>query len=473
MKDESQRPQTASCRTIALLSLLLAIGCSSPTEPPKPKKKNVILITLDALRQDHLSAFGYTRQTSPNIDWLALNGVSFRTVVTTGCAPRVAMTSLFTSQPFSWAQLQNGTTLSESSTTMAEAFAAGGYQTAGFVASPVLARETGFGQGFEKYVDFADGPADYVTADVAVQAAIDHLKARAADAPPFFLYVSLLEPHPPWKHASPWLTSAEASNSFFDQSCTYIPTGDEIALLGTDQKEHLIAKYDGALRFADEQIGNLIKHLRTSGQLGNTIIAVTTDYGFELLDRFSVSHDYNPFDEVVRIPLVIFDQTTSFKDAIPKAVQARIFDVGPTLMGLAGVAFPAGVEGIDLLNRAQDVPELAFVHCTDADVVRSLEYKLIDFDLAPVRQRVRQMPEGLEDGVKFYALRSDPREELDAQGSGGEHLQKMQGALASFRSALGREPMHLAESGAGVAPKTRERLRVLGYDSAVASAGTK
>ncbi len=471
MKDGIQRPRSATRRAIALLSLLLAIGCSSPAEPPKPKKKNVILITLDALRQDHLSTFGYTRQTSPNIDWLALNGVAFRTVVTTGCAPRVSMTSLFTSKPFSWAQLQNGTNLSESSTTIAEAFAAAGYQTAGFIASPILARETGFAQGFEKYVDFGDGPADYVTADIAVQAAIDHLKARAADAPPFFLYVSLVEPHPPWRHASPWLTSAESSNSFFDQTCTYIPSGDEIALLGNDQRDHLIAKYDGALRFADEQIGNLIKQLRTSGQLNNTTIAVTTDYGLELLDRFSVSHDYNPFDEVVRIPLVIFDQTTSFKDAIPKAVQARIFDVGPTLMGLADVAVPADAEGIDLLKRAQDVPELAFVHCADADVVRSLEYKLIHFDLTPIRQRVRQMPEGLEDGVKLFNLRSDPREELDARGSGGEQLQKMESALASFRSSLDREPLRLAESGASIEPKTRERLRVLGYDAPVAGGG--
>jgi arylsulfatase A-like enzyme len=118
------------------------IGCSSPSEPPKaPKKKNVLLITLDALRQDHVSAFGYSRQASPNIDWLALNGVAFRTVVPTGCGPRISLTSLFTSKQFTWSQLENATSLRDSSTTMAETFTAAGYQAAGFVTSPILAKK--------------------------------------------------------------------------------------------------------------------------------------------------------------------------------------------------------------------------------------------------------------------------------------------------------------------------------------------
>jgi hypothetical protein len=139
-------------------------------------------------------------------------------------------------------------------------------------------------------------------------------------------------------------------------------------------------------------------------------------------------------------------------------------------MGLAGITPPAEVEGIDLLRRAQDVPELAFAHCADADVVRSIEYKLIDFDLSELRKRGKRLPEEFKDGIKFYVLRSDPREEIDAKEARPEQLQKMQSALDGYRAALGREPVRLADSGTGIEPKTRERLRVLGYDSPQAAA---
>lgn len=452
-----------------LLSLLFLAACSSSSEPPKPpKKKNVLLITLDALRQDHISAFGYFRQTSPNIDWLTINGVAFRRVITTGCSPRMSLTSLVTSQPYAYSQLEGRTVLRESNETLAETFAAAGYRTAAFVASPILASESNFDQGFQTYVDFAEAPAAYITADLPVQAAIDHLKtgtSKAADAPPFFIHLHLQEPHPPWTHGSPWLSTEEKSDSFFNETCNYIPSADELALVGSDEKEHLIAKYDGSLHFADEQIGALLKELRTDGRLKNTIVAVTSPYGIELLDRFSVTHDYNPFDEVIRTFLIVFDQSASFKDAIPDALQARIFDVGPTLMGLADVTPPEGTEGVDLLGPPQDMPEFAFTRCANADTVRSIDFKLISVDLSRLRDSERQLPVGLDEGVRLYVLRSDPREEIDARESRPDQLARMQEALNGFRAALGREPVQMVDTANVLKPKTRERLRVLGYDA--------
>jgi arylsulfatase A-like enzyme len=70
-------------------------------QPPEPPAKNVILITLDALRPDHLSFTGYSRETSPNIDWLARNGIVFPTIIPTGCSTKVSLTSLITSTAYS------------------------------------------------------------------------------------------------------------------------------------------------------------------------------------------------------------------------------------------------------------------------------------------------------------------------------------------------------------------------------------
>lgn len=456
----------------SLVSLLGLAACSSPSEPPKPpKKKNVLLITLDALRQDHISAFGYFRQTSPSIDWLAINGVAFRRVITTGCSPRMSLTSLFTSKGFAYSQLDGRTTLRDGNETLAEAFAAAGYQTSAFVASPILATESNFDQGFQTYLDFADAPQTYVTADLPVQAAIEHLKTISAEAPPFFLYLHLQEPHPPWTHGSPWLSGQEKSDSFFNESCNYIPSADDLALVGTEEKEHLIAKYDGALHFADEQIGALVGELRADGRLKNTIIAVTSPYGIELLDRFSVTHDHNPFDEVVRTFFIIYDQAASFSNAIPDALQARIFDVGPTLMGLAGIEPPAGGEGVDLLGPTKDLPEFAFTRCANADTVRSIDFKLIEVDPSRLPEGARQLPVGLEAGTTLHVLRSDPRQEIDASESRPEQFAKMQKAMATFRAALGREPVEMVGATTVLKPRTLERLRVLGYNGTPPTAG--
>lgn len=456
----SHQPPITSFVVAITIALLALLGCQSAEEPPKPaKRKNVLLITLDGLRQDHLSAFGYIRPTSPNIDGLVINGVAYRTVVPAGCAARASLTSLLTVKPYSFAQLENGAILKASNDTLAEAFSAAGYKTAAFVASPILASETKFDQGFETYNDFADSPETYVTADLPVRAAVSHLHGRATDGPPFFVFVQLQEPHPPWKHGSPWLKGEEKSDSFFDESCAYIPSGDDSAMVGPQQKEHLVAKYDGSLQFADQQIGALLAELRSSGQLSNTIVALTSTHGIDLMERFSAGHMYNPFDEVLRTFAVFFDQSRSFKDAFPDAVQARLFDVGATLMSMAGVDKTPGMEGVDLLAGAQIVPDLAFAHCDDADVVRSLEYKLIAFDLAPLRAPGKHLPSQLKDGTKLYALRSDPSEQLDVSESNPEELAEMLKALDGFRAVLGRPGATLAND--QLKPKTQERLRVL------------
>lgn len=424
----------------ALLLSCVLLGCQPASEPLPAKKKNVLIIVLDAVRQTHLSTFGYFRPTTPNLDWLAVNGLTVRNVIPTGCSTTVSLTSLFTSMPYAYNQMESGTTLRDDNMTLAEIFGPAGYRTAAFVASPALARESNFDQGFATYMDFKESGNPYVGADIAIKAAIDDLKAHAGDPSPFFLYVHLQEPHPPWKHESPWLSGKEAEESFLDKGCRYLPSADEMAFVEDHQKAAMIAKYDGALRFADEQIGVLIKELRSLNRLDDTIIAVTTGHGIELLDRFSATHAYNPFDEVVRGFLIVFDRSASFRDAIATDLQVRIFDVGPTLMGLAGVAVPSSVEGVDMLQSAKDLPQTAFVHCAGADVVRSFEYKLIDFDFSQLRQRGLRPPATLEDGVKLFALRADPGETAGVKDSESSELARLQAALVEYRKSLGTPP---------------------------------
>ena len=439
---------------------LAAAGCSGRPEAPT---KNVLLITLDGARQDHLSAFGYSRRTTPNIDWLAANGVAFRNVVPTGCSTLPSLTSLFTSRGWAGSQIDRRSVLRESNVTLAETFAAAGYDTAGFVASPVLAAETRFGQGFAVYEDFRDVPVRYVTAERPVHAAIRYLQSRDT-ARPIFLYLHLEEPHPPWRQDSPWLDGEERSQSFFGEGCTYVPTADELAQLDDRTKANLVAKYDGALRYADEQIGYLLEHLRTSGMLANTAVAVSTDHGLELVDRYSATHGYNPFDEVVRTFLILYDQSTSFVGVAPEQVQARIFDIGPTLMALARVDKPPTAEGVDLLSRGAVVPEYAFTKCYNADIVRTLDYKLINVDFSRARRNGDHLPVGLREGRHLYALRTDPGEKNDIAGRNPRIEAAMENARVTRGSAQPEPKPADGSQPVTMDPIVEERLRVLGYE---------
>ncbi len=437
------------------------IGCGESAPP------NVVLITLDALRQDHLSILGYERPTTPTIDWLARNGRVFRDIVPSSCSTKASLTSLLTSLDYSThGIIEHSAVVGEHHEMLAETFAGAGYATAGAVATPHLTASLGYGQGFEAYLDHADLDVDYVTADVVIDGARSFIDSREDGGKPFFLYLHVEEPHPPWKHPSPWVEHGTKRDRFFDKGCGHIPDRDELAALTPEERHDLIAKYDGALRFADEQIGLLIEQLRQSGEIDNTLIAVSTDHGLELMDRYSASHGFNPFDEVLRGFLVLFDGRSIGSAVRFEEGQGRIFDIGPTLLAMAGLEQPAGQDGRDLLGDPEQIPRIAFASCYGFQAARTLKYKLITFDLKEARSwyRSTNRPAGLRQGVHLFDLAADPGERRDISEERPRMQEQMWRQLMAYRRAIeerSETPETMADEERS--EKEVERLRSLGY----------
>lgn len=450
-------------RTAASLAVVavLLLGCGSDAPP------NVVLITLDALRQDHLSLFGYERPTSPNIDWLAGRGRIFRDVVPTSCSTKASLTSLLTSLDYSsHGIIHHAAMVGDGHEMLAETFRRNGYATAGVVATPHLSASLGYGQGYDQYTDHADLEVDYITADLVMAGAQRFLDSPRPSKQPFFLYLHLEEPHPPWNHPSPWVENGTSTTRFFDEGCGHIPTREELDTLDADERFDLIAKYDGALRFADEQIGRLIQQLRSRGDLDNTIIAVSTDHGLELLDRYSASHGFNPFDEVLRGFLVLFDGRSTDHSVQLEEGQGRIFDIGPTLLGLAGLPAPEGLDGVDLIRERDRLPRFAYSTCYGFEAVRSLDHKLIFFDLTLARRRYKSTnrPTNMREGIQLFDLRADPGERTDLSEELPRVRQQMWRQLRLYRKKL-RERTSDAPTVADEERSDQEldRLRALGY----------
>jgi membrane-anchored protein YejM (alkaline phosphatase superfamily) len=195
MRTSTQRPvHVRFARPVGLIATLaglaaLALGLIEP----RPRQPNVIIVMADTLRADHLSLFGYARETSPQITALARGGVAFSSAISQAPYTSKSIEALFTGDLPSPATAVSTRELPGWRETLAEHFRAAGYQTAGFSGNPLVSRATGHAQGFD---EFEMESLNYRPATDLFGAALDWLSEHDA-AQPFFLYVHCMDVHAP------------------------------------------------------------------------------------------------------------------------------------------------------------------------------------------------------------------------------------------------------------------------------------
>jgi arylsulfatase A-like enzyme len=353
-------------RTIGLCVLLIgsvaAAGCGE-------SHPNVLLISVDMLRPDHLSCYGYRQPTSPSIDALAKEGVAFDKNFASSSWTLPSHAAIFTSLPDSLhGCTDTDRSLDPSAVTLAERFQALGYETAGFFSGEYLHPAFGLGQGFERYVDctsyaaMMDGkPTSEWAMDKDVMAAshrddpgaktysefatwLDHRSSK-----PFFAFVHFWDVHFDFTPPPPYDTKFDPGyqgpidgKDFFFDSDRYN------AKMAPKDFQHLLALYDGEIAWTDSLIGKIRADLEKKGLLENTVIALTSDHGTEFFEHGSKAHRMTLYDEVIRTPLVI-----RYPKSLPQGKRveelSRGIDLGPTLIELAGFPVPQDVYGQSLL----------------------------------------------------------------------------------------------------------------------------
>jgi len=350
-----------------LATLLVALAFAScggdPARPP-----NVLLISIDTLRHDHLSCYGYERATSPAIDRIAREGALFERHISSSSWTLPAHAAIFTGLFDSG----HGCTdvdkaLEPRHTTIAERFQDNGYSTAGFFAGPFLHPAFGFGQGFDRYADCtsygaaldAADPIDWAKddstrrashEDIANPRTFDAFQSwfRERDEKPFFAFVHLWDVHydftppPPFDRMfdpeyEGWVNGRDF---FFDERIG--PKMDARDL------EHLIALYDGEIAWTDTFIEKIRVELERAGVLDDTVIVLTSDHGTEFFEHGWKGHRTTLYDEVIRVPLVV-----RYPKAVPAgtrvAAQTRSVDIAPTLVELCGLEPLRDVSGSSLV----------------------------------------------------------------------------------------------------------------------------
>ena len=348
-----------------LLGLTLACGGEVCVDRP-----NVVLISIDTLRPDHLGCYGYARPTSPNIDAIAAEGALFEQHISSAPWTLPAHAAMFTSVPDSVHGVVDAVKfrLSEEFETLPESFQSAGYSTAGFFAGPYLHPAFGLGQGFDRYVDCVetvpDGQVDAdnewsmrdpvlrashhgVTND-KVYAEWQRFFGEASEgSEPFFAFVHLWDVHFDFTPPAPYDTLFDPD---YDEGRipgeTSSMTPAINAAIPARDKEHIIALYDGEIAWTDEIVGRIRHDLGAAGLLEDTIFVITSDHGTELFDHGGKGHRTTLYDEQIHIPLIV--HYPGVVQAARFGGQTRMIDLGPTLRDLAGLPAVSTTMGASL-----------------------------------------------------------------------------------------------------------------------------
>jgi arylsulfatase A-like enzyme len=412
---------------IAVVASPLAIrGVAVVRNEPAAGAPNIILISIDSLRADHLHSYGYARATSPNLDALASEGTSFETVISpTSWTLPAHMTLLTSLPPEKHGVITNRFRLSSAIPTLPERLQRSGYATAGFVSATYLDGLFGFSRGFDEYDDYTllrvagEKSRRAMTAHLVANRAIDWLDARAkqpatAARQPFFLFLHFFDVHYDYNPPPPY-------SRMFDRAYHGRSTGelDEIRPGAAPRDvDHAVALYDGEIAWVDANIGRILARLRAQGLDRNTIVAVTADHGEEFLDHGQAGHFKTLYDEVVRVPLIVrYPGHVAAGRRV--AGQVRLMDVGPTLFSLAGVRLPR--PHIETAARSL----ACFVRPAAAKPVPALPaFGDLQGEIASLRTADAKLIRNLRTHEEeFYDLASDPRERHNvepASDAGGD-----------------------------------------------------
>jgi arylsulfatase A-like enzyme/Tfp pilus assembly protein PilF len=403
----------------------------------RPTPINLLLISVDTLRPDHLGSYGYRTAGTPSIDWLARQGVTFEDALCSVPLTLPSHASMLTGlSPLSHGIRDNANfKLADDFVTLAEVLRANQYSTGAAVGAFILDRRFGLNQGFASYDDDlsrGSHPSEFSyperSADLVTASAIGWLKTARE---PFFLFVHYYDPHapyePPQKFREPFSGSP----------------------------------YDGEIAFADQEIGRLLIYFRDKHLLERTLIAFVSDHGEGLGDHGEQTHGLLLYEATLKVPFIIRvpeKLRLAGKNIAGKRISqtVRLTDLFPTMLELLGLKQVGEVDGRSLvpLILGKGLPPVVSYFETLSSYfayrwspLRGVRFNQWKFILAPANE--------------LYDLRDDPRENKNLVVENKPKAEELKAALFDIT----KEEAEVKASAAKLGTKEARQLRALGYVS--------
>lgn len=453
----------------AICAALAASGCRPAV---KGNGLNVLLVTIETTRADHLGLYGYDRDTSPHLASWAAQGAVFDRHSSVSPRTNPSLASMLTATfPH-----ENGVRnvffpLEPENRTVAEIFRAAGYVTAAVQTHPRLVAASGFAQGFDTY---DDDVAKHPLAASACAAAWSWITGHKDGRRPWYLWVHLFDPHWTYDPPAPWRTrygtdDPRPARVYADLKAGRFTNGSVIFQnrMPADEVAAFVALYDGELRYTDDSLGGLFARLRESGLDRNTLVVITADHGESLGEHdYFFEHGDLGTEAEIHVPLAMV-----LPGRIPPGLRVPYttssVDIIPTLVDLAGLPPDPAFRGRSLapyFRGASTEDRLCF-----GESDRSLHEENTRRELPGIagkRRWVRQGPFKLvriphgDGGIerRLYDVVADPGESRDLLADRPEvaaSLTRLLEAWVAEDKGTDRD-YHIT-------PELRQELRSLGY----------
>jgi choline-sulfatase len=408
------------------------LGCPDRSAPARP---NLVLITLDTVRADHLGCYGDREAVTPWLDRLAGEGVRFANASSAAPLTLPSHTTLLSGllPPHHGLRDNGAGGLRPGTATLATALSGAGYHAGAFVGAFVLDHRFGLAPGFEVYDDEIDRDpraGAVLEAERPGREVVDRALAWLGkkDDRPFFLWVHLYDAHAPYTPPPAWAA------------------------------RHPGRPYDGEISAVDEQVGRILEELRRRGLDGRTVVAVAADHGEGLGEHGELTHGLLLYEPTLRVPLLV---------RAPWALKPRVVetpvslaDLAPTLAGLLGKPFSGPLDGRDLSR-----PLLAAREPEGGEVYAETRYPAT-FGWSPLAAlRRRDLKYISAPRPELYDLRRDPGEAADLLARASNPSAKgFADRLAAIEASAVAGPRPASDA------ETRARLASLGYVAGAAPA---
>jgi len=428
-----------------VIAALVAWFAISAKQTPDSVPENVIFITVDTLRSDHLGCYGYERIKTPNIDGLAERGTMFKNAISQVPLTLPSHCSLFTSTypQFNNVRDNGSYRLGQSAVTLAERMQENGYATAAFVSAFVLDSKFGLDQGFETY-------DDRMQQNIGKKI-IEHMEAeRTADKVT--------------DAAVSWLRNKKASKTFlwvhyFDPHAVYNPPAPYRELYKDNP-------YDGEIAFTDEHIGVLLAALKELKLDENSLIIFAADHAEGLGEHEEFGHSVFIYDTTLKVPLIFSCPGLVTEGKVIEG-QVRLVDVMPTILDFLQIERNKEIQGKSLIGLMKGRIKSLNLPAYSESLYAKLRYnwsELKSFRTAEWKYIKSPEPE-------LYNTKNDPQELVNLADSRMDVVKEMDNRLETFLTATSSSGETAAT--AEIDEETRRKLMSLGYIGGDAAPGSE
>ena len=430
------------CGAIVFAPLLLA---NPPqTKPGNPSSPNIIFITVDTLRADHLRCYGDNQVRTPNIDSLAADGIRFTTVIASVPLTLPSHCSIMTgTYPMFHGVRDNvGYRLDPSVETLAQILKGHGYVTGAVVGTYVLDRSFGLGTGFDFYYDHFESKTDpggiinmaqqlKRPGKEVVNQALSWISRVGGH--PYFLWVHFYDVHDPYAPPPPF------------------------------KNEYAARPYDGEIAYVDQQVGRLVASLKEKRLYGKTLVVLTSDHGESLGEHREIRHGYFVYDATLLVPLIIkpFQDSTKARTVTQ---QVRSIDIAPTILEMLGFSKGHMMQGASLVDLM-----LGKQRATAPDAY-SESYYPRQFGWSALRSlRVQNLKYIDAPHPELYELAQDPGELRNRAADRPALVGELKARLRALEQSSNATQSQMTPS-RPLGPEEMEKLASLGYVGRLESA---